>query len=109
VLGYRDSQTGTLVNRENDVSFIESKHVVSGLEFNLKRNARITLEGFYKKYDRYPFLLEDSISLANLGADFGIIGNAPVVSSSEDAVMALSFLFNKNYLTDSMVCYPIHG
>ncbi len=39
-------------------------------------------EGFYKWYDHYPFLLEDSISLANLGADFGIVGNAPVNSTS---------------------------
>lgn len=83
VLGYRNSTTNALDNKENGVTYIRSKHIVAGLEFNLKNNSRVTLEGFYKLYDQYPFLLEDSISLANLGADFGVIGNAPVSSTSE--------------------------
>lgn len=82
VLGYRNSVTNELENKENGVMYIRSKHVVGGVEFNLPSNARITVEGFYKLYDQYPFLLEDSISLANLGADFGVIGNAPVNSTS---------------------------
>ncbi len=95
VLGYRDSQTNALVNRDNDVKYIRSTHFVSGLEFNLPRNSRITVEGFYKLYDQYPFLLEDSISLANLGADFGTIGNAPVNSSSEGRSYGVEFLLQQ--------------
>jgi hypothetical protein len=83
VLGYRNSTTNELENKENGVTYIRSKHLVGGIEFNLRSNSRITVEGFYKGYDQYPFLLEDSISLANLGADFGVIGNAPVSSTSE--------------------------
>lgn len=83
VLGYTNSTTNELENKENGVKYIRSKHLVGGLEFNLPSNSRITVEGFYKWYDQYPFLLEDSISLANLGADFGVIGNAPVSSASE--------------------------
>jgi len=83
VLGYRNSTTNELENKENGVTYIRSKHLVGGIEFNLPSNSRITVEGFYKGYDQYPFLLEDSISLANLGADFGVIGNAPVSSTSE--------------------------
>jgi hypothetical protein len=94
VLGYRDA-TGELVNKQNGVKYIESKHLVSGLEFNLPRNARITVEGFYKNYDNYPFLLEDSISLANLGADFGIIGNAPVSSTSKGRSYGAEFLLQQ--------------
>lgn len=82
VLGYTNSTTNELENKENGVKYIRSKHLVGGLEFNLPGNSRITVEGFYKWYDQYPFLLEDSISLANLGADFGVIGNAPVSSTS---------------------------
>lgn len=94
VLGFRNS-SGELVNKSNNVTFIKSKHLVSGLEFNLPRNSRITVEGFYKWYDNYPFLLEDSIALANLGADFGIIGNAPVSSSSRGKSYGAEFLFQQ--------------
>jgi TonB dependent receptor/CarboxypepD_reg-like domain/TonB-dependent Receptor Plug Domain len=95
VLGYRDSQTNSLVNKDNHVEYIRSKHLVTGLEFNLPKNSRITVEGFYKLYDQYPFLLEDSISLANLGADFGIIGNAPVTSTSEGKSYGVEFLLQQ--------------
>ncbi len=95
VLGYRDSQTNSLVNKDNQVEYIRSKHIVTGLEFNLPKNSRITVEGFFKKYDQYPFLLEDSISLANLGADFGTIGNAPVSSTSEGKSYGLEFLLQQ--------------
>ena len=95
VLGYRDSQTNALVNKDNKVKYIRSKHLVTGLEFNLPKNSRITIEGFCKFYDQYPFLLEDSISLANLGADFGIIGNAPVNSTSVGKSYGLEFLLQQ--------------
>ena len=80
VLGYRNSETGELENKENGVTYIRNKHLVTGLEFNLKKNTNISVEGFYKDYDNYPFLITDSINLANLGADFGVIGNDPVSS-----------------------------
>jgi hypothetical protein len=95
VLGYRDSESGELTNRTNNVTYIRSKHLVSGLEFNLPRNMRVTMEGFYKHYDNYPFLLEDSIALANLGADFGTIGNAPVTSTAFGRSYGLEFLLQQ--------------
>lgn len=95
VMGFRDSQTNALVNRDNGVKYIRSKHLVTGLEFNLPRNSRITVEGFFKTYDHYPFLLEDSVSLANLGADYGTIGNAPVNSTSEGKSYGLEFLLQQ--------------
>ncbi len=95
VLGYRNSQTNALENKSNGIKYIRSKHLVSGLEFNLPNNSRFTVEGFYKLYDQYPFLLEDSISLANLGADFGTIGNAPVNSTSKGRSYGLEFLLQQ--------------
>ena len=95
ILGYRDSQSGELTNKKNDVTFIRSKHLVGGFEFNLPQNAQITVEGFYKRYNNYPFLLEDSITLANLGADFGTIGNAPVSSSATGKSYGLEFLLQQ--------------
>jgi hypothetical protein len=95
ILGYRDSQSGQLVNQENGVRFIQSKHLVGGFEFNLPKNSRITIESFYKRYDNYPFLVEDSISLANLGADFGTIGNAPVSSTSKGKSYGMELLLQQ--------------
>lgn len=95
VLGYRNSTTQELENKSNGVKYIRSKHLVGGVEFNLPKNSRITIESFYKWYDQYPFLLEDSISLANLGADFGIIGNGPVKSISEGRSYGLEFLLQQ--------------
>lgn len=93
VLGYREGDI--LVNKNNDVKYIKSEHMVAGVEVNLKRNARITVEGFYKNYSQYPFQLDDSVSLANLGADFGTIGNAPVSSSSDGRSYGGEFLLQQ--------------
>lgn len=78
-MGYRDNN-GTLVNKTNGLKYIRADHVVAGLEFVPTSNTRITAEGFYKSYAFYPFNLRDSISLANQGADFGVVGNVPVDS-----------------------------
>lgn len=82
VMGYRD-QAGALVNQANELTYIRAKHIVGGLEYNTDFNTKFSVESFYKDYDNYPFLLRDSVSLANLGGDFGVIGNEPVSSTSE--------------------------
>lgn len=82
VMGYRDNN-GNLVNKENELTYIQSDHIVAGMQFNPTNYSKITLETFYKKYDKYPFLTNDSISIANLGADFGVIGNEPATSVSK--------------------------
>ncbi len=98
VMGYRDP-ANTLVNRENQISYIQSDHVVGGLEYNPTTFARISLEGFYKRYSNYPFLLADSISLANLGGDFGVIGNEPVSSTSAGRSYGLEVLMQQKLST----------
>ncbi|MCY7410427.1 MAG: TonB-dependent receptor [Chitinophagales bacterium] len=97
VLGYRDA-TGNLVNKNNGVTYIRSQHLVAGFEYYSANNGRISIEGFYKKYNHYPFLLEDSISLANVGADFGVIGNEPVTSTSEGRSYGLEILAQQKLL-----------
>jgi hypothetical protein len=82
VMGYRDNNDN-LVNKENGLTYIQSDHIVGGLQYNPTKYSKISVETFYKKYDKYPFLTNDSISLANLGGDFGVIGNEPAVSTSK--------------------------
>jgi len=90
ILGYVENNQ--FVNKENGVKYMRNIHYVGGLEWNTRSNTRITLEGFLKKYDQYPFLLNDSISFANLGGDFGIIGDEAVTSISEGQTYGIELL-----------------
>ena len=100
ILGYRDSNE-SLVNKDNEVSYINSDHIVTGLEYLPKPATKITVEAFHKWYSGYPFSLNDSISLANLGSDFGVLGNEPVVSISTGKSYGLEF-FVQQKLTSSI-------
>lgn len=93
-LGYRNAES-RLVNLNNGITYIQADHFVAGLEYNTKSSSRITLEGYYKIYDNYPFLLREGISLANLGGDFGIIGNQEVRSVSEGRTYGLELMFQQ--------------
>ena len=91
VLGYRDS-VGALANRERGASYVHADHVVGGVELATTTDSRITAEAFLKSYADYPFLLRDQISLANLGADFGVIGNAPSSPTGRGRAYGLELL-----------------
>jgi Outer membrane receptor proteins, mostly Fe transport len=80
VLGYKDN-SGTFVNKDN--KYIISDHLAGGIEYLPTNSLRVTLEGFYKKYSNYPVLVSSGISLANLGADFGTIGNDAISSTGK--------------------------
>jgi outer membrane receptor for ferrienterochelin and colicin len=94
ILGYRN-QAGDLVNQQNALKYIQADHFVVGTEYLLKWNARVTLEGFLKKYSNYPFSIKDSISLANIGSDFGVVGNEAVSSSSSGRSYGAEFLYQQ--------------
>ena len=91
VLGWRD-ETGALANRANGVRWIRADHAVAGLEYATRTNSRLTAEAFLKRYSDYPFMTRDSVSLANLGADYGVIGNAPATSSSRGRAWGFELL-----------------
>jgi hypothetical protein len=93
ILGYQEE--GELVNKQNDIRFIRNNHVVAGFEFNTASQSKITIEGYYKKYNDYPFLLRDSLTLANLGGDFGVVGNEPAVPRSDGRSYGLELLFQQ--------------
>ncbi len=76
-LGYRDF-SGTLVNKNNDLTYIQVNHLVAGIEFRPSDNSQITVEGFYKRYTHYPFSVKDSVSLASKGADYSVYGDEAV-------------------------------
>ncbi|MBB5395894.1 TonB-dependent receptor [Mucilaginibacter sp. AK015] len=90
VLGYRD-KNGIPANK--NVDYINNKQLVLGVEYNTQKNTRFTVEGFYKAYKNYPLerVLGDSIPLANLGADFGVVGNQEVVGATNGRSYGVEF------------------
>jgi hypothetical protein len=92
-LGFRDN-TNVLVNQQN-LKYIQSNHFVSGLEFKPDSSSKITLEGFYKSYSNSPFSVRNQISLANLGADFGVVGSEEVTSTSKGKAYGFEILAQK--------------
>ena len=98
IMGYRDNNA-LLANKENNITYIQSDHFIAGLEFNPSLLSKVTVEGFYKTYDNYPFLTRDSLSLANLGGDFGVIGNEPVTSTSYGRTYGLELLVQQKLLS----------
>lgn len=90
-LGFRDNQ-GKLINKENKVTFIGANHLVAGIDFRPNTTTQLSLEGFYKGYDHYPFSVRDSVSLASKGADFGVFGDEEVKSSGKGRAFGLELL-----------------
>jgi outer membrane receptor for ferrienterochelin and colicin len=80
-LGYR--QNNEFVNKNNQLKYISVDHFIGGLEFKPATAVLFSLEGFFKNYRNYPFSVKDRISLANKGADYGVIGDEEVTSTSK--------------------------
>ncbi len=89
-LGYRD-QNNVLVNKENNITFIRSDHLVGGLEWRPNENAKITGELFYKTYSNYPFSVQDSVALSSKGADFGVFGDEEVTPNGTGRAYGFEF------------------
>ncbi|WP_238944462.1 TonB-dependent receptor [Sandaracinomonas limnophila] len=96
VLGFAYQQ-GPLANK--NAEYQSSKHAVLGLEYLVNDGLRFTFEGFYKKYDNVPISLQKGISLANLGSDFNVLGNEPVVTTGQGKAYGIEFFAQKK-LTD---------
>ncbi|MBX7241748.1 MAG: TonB-dependent receptor [Bacteroidia bacterium] len=91
VMGYRKTEDKTLENKDR-LEYIRNNHIVGGFAYVTPTNSKISIEGFYKGYQNYPFLLRDSLSLANFGGDFGIVGNEPANSDSKGRTYGLEVL-----------------
>jgi len=91
-LGFRGNR-GTLINDSLGIRYISSDQVALGIEFLPRRSSRISLEGFYKGYNHYPFSLIDSISMASKGGDYGAVGAEPVTPTSSGRAYGFEVLY----------------
>ncbi|MFM9984907.1 MAG: TonB-dependent receptor domain-containing protein [Flavobacteriales bacterium] len=93
-LGY--AENGVLANTA--MKYIRNTQLVAGVEYDWnKRNTIITVEGFYKYYENYPVSINNGISLANLGADFGVIGNELLSSTGNGRSSGVEFLYQQRF------------
>jgi hypothetical protein len=88
ILGFRNNN-GELLNKNN--KYITNTHYVAGFEFLPKSTTRFTLEAFYKLYAHVPVTARDGISINNLGADYNVVGNEPVVSKGTGKTYGIEF------------------
>jgi CarboxypepD_reg-like domain/TonB-dependent Receptor Plug Domain len=93
-LGFR--QNGNLIN-QSELKFIRANHLVAGFEYLSKNNLKITIEGYYKQYSNYPFILGQQISLANIGNSFGVVGNTALDSRGTGRTYGLEFLVQQSF------------
>ncbi len=96
-LGYR-SNTGTLVNDSLGIRYISCDHVVLGFEFLPEIHSKLSVEGFYKMYNHYPFSIRDSVALASKGADYDIYGNEPLLPISKGRAYGAELLYRNSDL-----------
>lgn len=95
-LGFKDLN-GNYVNKEAD--YIGANHYVAGIEYLPSESTRFTAEVFYKKYFNVPISIQKGLSLSNLGADFNILGNEPIISNGKGRSYGYE-LFAQQKLTD---------
>jgi hypothetical protein len=98
-LGYRNA-LGDLVNKENNIQYIQADHAIAGIEFRPGSNSVISVEGFYKKYSNYPFSVQDSMALAFMPVDFGILGDTEIESSAEGRAYGIEILSQNRFPGD---------
>ncbi|MCU0370849.1 MAG: TonB-dependent receptor [Bacteroidales bacterium] len=89
--GFRNNE-GVLVNRENDMKYLSADHIVLGFEYLPKKDAKVSLEGFYKYYRDYPFSVRDSINIASKSAGYGTFGDEEIISVSDGKAYGIELL-----------------
>lgn len=76
ILGYAEG--GVRVNADG-ARYTRCDQAVAGFRYDLsERNTTLGVEGFLKGYGNTPVSINSGIALANLGADFGVVGNEAV-------------------------------
>lgn len=96
-LGFQNNE-GVLVNKQNNLKYISVNQLVAGIEWLPSRSSKLSLEGFYKAYDKYPFSVRDSVSIGSQSADFGIFGDEEVLSIGKGRAFGAELLYREQRL-----------
>ena len=88
-MGYQEDNV--LINKSR-LKYVCSDQAVVGVEYYINKWARLTVEGFYKKYTHSPLSLRDSIPLACKGTDYGVAGNEAASSTARGRAYGLEVM-----------------
>ena len=81
-----------------NMKYVKCSQAVAGVQYDWdKRNTIISVEGFYKYYENYPVSVNRGISIANLGADFGTVGNEALTSSGLGRSYGMEVLYQQRF------------
>lgn len=84
------NEDGVAVN--SALSYIDVVHYTAGVEWQKGSEISISMEGFFKQYDDLPVSVADDIPLADLGTDYGVVGNEWLVQSGRGRAYGLEFM-----------------
>ena len=86
----------SLLNWSEGLTYTTNRQLVMGLRREIaSRNAAVSVEGFYKGYEGSPASANTGIALANLGADFGVVGNETVTFDAEGRAYGMEVLLQQ--------------
>lgn len=106
-LGYK--MNDVFINKENELKYISANHYIAGIEYRPKQIIQFTVEGFLKTYNSYPYSVNDNISLANKGNDFGVLGDEEVRSIGQGRAYGIEVLarFNNQKNLNGNIAYTL--
>ncbi len=90
-LGYKEG--GEFINKNEQLKYIISNQVIGGFEYRPADNMRLSVEGFYKQYSRYPFSVEDGVSIASKGTEYGQVGDEEITSIGKGRAYGVELLY----------------
>ncbi len=88
-LGYKD-EAGELVNK--GLRYMNVLQTGVGGEWKPNEKWAVSVEGFYKHYDRIPLSVADNVPLTCKGTDYGVIGDEPLVSTAQGRAYGIEAL-----------------
>ena len=75
--------------RWQDLASALVRQAAAGVEYQNGQTYRVSIEGYYKGYSRYPFLLEDQISYANAIGAYVAVGDQASTPTSQGRAYGL--------------------
>ena len=91
-MGFKNNE-GEFVNRNEQLKYIASNQAIAGFEYRPEDNMRLSVEGFYKQYSHYPFSIEDGISIASKGTEYGQVGDEEIFSIGKGRAYGVEVLY----------------
>lgn len=89
-MGFKDSHD-RLINKQ--LSYMSVSQFSAGLSWQKNNMFELTVEGFYKDYNKVPVSIADGIPLTCKGNDYGVVGNEALASTAQGRSYGVELLF----------------